>query len=81
MTAWQITALSMLGSAWAAQISDRNLLLPPASTVELSARPGCNFVWESERPEVASVGAVRCEDGVSDRRPLDARLGMGGTDL
>ena len=63
MMAWQIAAVS-LGSAMAAQISDRNLLLPPASTVELSARPGC-FVWESERPEVASVGAVRCEGGVS----------------
>ena len=63
MMAWQIAAVS-LGSAMAAQISDRNLLLPPASTVELSARPG-GCVWESERPEVASVGAVRCEGGVS----------------
>ena len=64
MTAWQTAAL-LLGSVYAAQISDRNLLLPPASTVELSARPGCDFIWESERPEVASVGAVRCEGGVS----------------
>ena len=63
MTTWQI-GLSLALSVRAAQISDRNLLLPPASTVELSARPGC-FVWESERPDVASIGAVRCENGVS----------------